>query len=142
MYSVMICFRMGSDHRSPGLGTAPSVNLLRALNYDNRIRQNGLFIRPQHHAEIDNHHSDVNHNGPTTTEKSTKTSLTYRLSAVVVHQGDVMSGHFVTYRRSPNTVKGKCRKEKWLCCSDARVTPISRVDVFSAEAYMLMYERL
>lgn len=133
---------MGNEHKALSLGTAPSVNLLRTLNYDNRTTQNGLFIRPQDHTDMENHLSDVNHNGPTDTGKSTKTSLTYRLSAVVVHLGGVTSGHFVTYRRSPNTVKGKCRKEKWLCCSDGSVTPVSLVDVFSAEAYMLMYERL
>lgn len=133
---------MGNEHKALSLGTAPSVNLLRTLNYDNRTTQNGLFIRPQDHTDMENHLSDVNHNGPTDTGKSTKTSLTYRLSAVVVHLGGVTSGHFVTYRRSPNTVKGKCRKEKWLCCSDGSVTPVNLVDVFSAEAYMLMYERL
>ncbi|XP_061189736.1 ubiquitin carboxyl-terminal hydrolase 30-like [Saccostrea echinata] len=133
-------FGMKNEENTFKLGTAPPVNLLRTLNYDNRTTQNGLFLKPQ--SDTQNSHSDVNHNGPTDLGKSTKASLTYRLSAVIVHLGSVASGHFVTYRRSPNTVKGTYRKERWLCCSDTSVLPMNIADVFSAQAYMLMYERI
>ncbi|XP_062589827.1 ubiquitin carboxyl-terminal hydrolase 30-like [Saccostrea cucullata] len=133
-------FGIKYEENTFNLGTAPPVNLLRTLNYDNRTNQNGLFLQPQ--TDTQNSHSDVNHNGPTDLSKSTKSSLTYRLSAVIVHLGNVNSGHFVTYRRSPNTVKGTYRKERWLCCSDNSVIPVNIADVFSTEAYMLMYERI
>ncbi|XP_078337567.1 ubiquitin carboxyl-terminal hydrolase 30-like isoform X3 [Crassostrea virginica] len=133
-------FGARNDQKAASFESAPSVTLLKALNYDSRRTQSGLFIQPQ--LEIQSPDSDVNHNGPTSVGGASDSSLLYKLSAVMVHIGGVASGHFLTYRRSPNTVKGRCRRDKWLCCSDRSVTPVSKVDVFSAEAYMLIYERI
>lgn len=136
----VVCYRASSEPRAESFESAPSVTLLRTLNYDNRRTQNGLFIQPQ--MEDHSRDSDVNHNGPASVSKSSDSSLTYRLCAVVVHIGNISSGHFITYRRSPNTVRGKRRSDKWLCCSDRKVVPANKMDVLAAEAYMLMYERL
>lgn len=133
-------FGASSEPRAESFESAPSVTLLRTLNYDNRRTQNGLFIQPQ--MEDHSRDSDVNHNGPASVSKSSDSSLTYRLCAVVVHIGNISSGHFITYRRSPNTVRSKRRTDKWLCCSDRKVVPANKMDVLAAEAYMLMYERL
>lgn len=135
-----ILYRARNDQRAASFESAPSVTLLKTLNYDSRRTQSGLFIQPQ--LEIQSPDSDVNHNGPTSVGGASDSSLLYKLSAVMVHIGGVASGHFLTYRRSPNTVKGRCRRDKWLCCSDRSVTPVSKMDVFSAEAYMLIYERI
>ncbi|XP_013401621.1 ubiquitin carboxyl-terminal hydrolase 30 [Lingula anatina] len=64
----------------------------------------------------------------------------YRLVAVVVHLGDVFSGHFVTYRRAPSGC-GQRHNEKWLYTSDEHVSRASLQSVLQAEAYLLFYER-
>ncbi|KAK3084262.1 hypothetical protein FSP39_010785 [Pinctada imbricata] len=115
-------------------GSSAPVNLLRTLNYDQRTSHSGLFLQQN---QIPNLHSDVNHNGP----EHTHSELTYKLSTVVVHQGDVMSGHFITYRKSPKTVKKERIRDKWLCCSDHNVRHVTVEEVLSSQAYMLIYER-
>lgn len=77
---------------------------------------------------------DINHNSPEGT-------MSYKLSSVIVHLGDEYSGHFICYRRSPQTVQGTRHNPRWLCCSDTSVTTCSLNDVLSSEAYMLLYER-
>ncbi|VDI82721.1 ubiquitin carboxyl-terminal hydrolase 30 [Mytilus galloprovincialis] len=106
------------------------VNLLRALNYD-CTTQSGLHIRKPSY----NSTSDINHNSP-------EGAMSYKLSSVIVHLGDVFTGHFICYRRSPQTVQGTRQNERWLCCSDSSVTPCTLDDVLSSEAYMLLYERM
>ncbi|KAH8420645.1 hypothetical protein KR009_012418 [Drosophila setifemur] len=60
----------------------------------------------------------------------------YRLLAVVVHSGDVNSGHFVTYRR------GSLRNtHRWFYTSDTIVREVSIDEVLSVPAYMLFYDR-
>ena len=64
----------------------------------------------------------------------------YRLVAVVVHLGDINSGHFVTYRRAPSTI-GQRFPERWLYTSDTLVRKASVTEVMDANAYMMFYEK-
>lgn len=60
----------------------------------------------------------------------------FQLTAVLVHHGDMHSGHFVTYRRSPSPFSS------WLWVSDDSVRKASLHEVLSSNAYMLFYERV
>uniref|UniRef100_A0A8D0FEJ0 Ubiquitin carboxyl-terminal hydrolase n=1 Tax=Strix occidentalis caurina TaxID=311401 RepID=A0A8D0FEJ0_STROC len=67
----------------------------------------------------------------------------YRLMAVVVHHGDMHSGHFVTYRRSPPSPKSPLSvSTQWLWISDDTVRKASLQEVLSSSAYLLFYERV
>ncbi|NXI34831.1 UBP30 hydrolase, partial [Galbula dea] len=67
----------------------------------------------------------------------------YRLMAVVVHHGDMHSGHFVTYRRSPPPPrKPFSASSQWLWVSDDSVRRASLQEVLSSSAYLLFYERV
>ena len=140
LYHIFYYFR-AYPSQAINTGSSAPVNLLRTLNFDQRTSQNGLFLRQQHQVNLPSIHSDVNHNGPEII-KSDQSEFTYKLSAVVVHLGDVMSGHFVTYRKSPKSVKGERLRDKWLCCSDFSVRNTDIEEVLTTQAYMLMYERI
>lgn len=67
----------------------------------------------------------------------------FRLMAVVVHHGDMHSGHFVTYRRSPPSAKNPlATSSQWLWVSDDSVRKASLQEVLSSSAYLLFYERV
>uniref|UniRef100_UPI003B28DD78 Ubiquitin carboxyl-terminal hydrolase 30,Ubiquitin carboxyl-terminal hydrolase 14,Ubiquitin carboxyl-terminal hydrolase 35 n=1 Tax=Homo sapiens TaxID=9606 RepID=UPI003B28DD78 len=67
----------------------------------------------------------------------------YRLMAVVVHHGDMHSGHFVTYRRSPPSARNPLStSNQWLWVSDDTVRKASLQEVLSSSAYLLFYERV
>ena len=83
--------------------------------------------------------SDINHNMPS---DKPQTDQAYRLMAVVEHIGDVFSGHFVTYRRSPYIKSGEKFSSRWLYTSDIAVREVALEEVLRAEAYMLFYERI
>lgn len=75
------------------------------------------------------------------------TSPTYlfRLMAVIVHHGDMHSGHFVTYRRSPPPPALKTStlsSPQWLWISDDSVRRANLQEVLSSSAYLLFYERV
>jgi Ubiquitin carboxyl-terminal hydrolase len=60
-------------------------------------------------------------------------NIPYRLVALIEHQGDAFRGHYVCYRRHPES-------ENWYLVSDELTTPISFEDVQYKQAYMLFYE--
>ncbi|XP_034239805.1 ubiquitin carboxyl-terminal hydrolase 30 homolog isoform X2 [Thrips palmi] len=62
----------------------------------------------------------------------------YRLKAVVVHTGDVNSGHFVTYRKGPIN---SLIRHRWFFTSDMVVRRATMCDALLSNAYMLFYER-
>lgn len=63
--------------------------------------------------------------------------------AVVVHHGDMHSGHFVTYRRSPPPPKSPLSvSSQWLWVSDDTVRKASLQEVLASSAYLLFYERV
>uniref|UniRef100_A0A8D1ZFP1 Ubiquitin carboxyl-terminal hydrolase n=1 Tax=Sus scrofa TaxID=9823 RepID=A0A8D1ZFP1_PIG len=67
----------------------------------------------------------------------------FQLMAVVVHHGDIHSGHFVTYRRSPPSAKNPLStSNQWLWISDDTVRKASLQEVLSSSAYLLFYERV
>lgn len=75
-------------------------------------------------------------------ECGSPTSL-YRLMAVVVHHGDMHSGHFVTYRRLPPSSKTPlAASNQWLWISDDVVRKTTLQEVLSSSAYLLFYERI
>jgi ubiquitin C-terminal hydrolase len=55
----------------------------------------------------------------------------YRLYAVVVHQGSVSGGHYISYTR---------RGDNWYYFSDSHFKQTSLESVKSAQAYILFYE--
>lgn len=60
-------------------------------------------------------------------------SMLCRLFAVIVHSGkNSHSGHYVSYVRN-------VAKNEWWKMDDAKVTLVSKEEVFNAEAYMLFY---
>ncbi|KAM4710035.1 ubiquitin carboxyl-terminal hydrolase 30 isoform 2-T2 [Discoglossus pictus] len=70
-------------------------------------------------------------------------SYLFRLMAVVVHHGDMHSGHFVTYRRSPPAGKNLIGfSQPWLWVSDDNVRRANVQEVLSSSAYLLFYERV
>lgn len=79
---------------------------------------------------------------PVVPDYSSSTHL-FRLMAVVVHHGDMHSGHFVTYRRSPPSAKNPLStSNQWLWISDDTVRKASLQEVLSSSAYLLFYERV
>uniref|UniRef100_A0A6I8R9E6 Ubiquitin carboxyl-terminal hydrolase n=1 Tax=Xenopus tropicalis TaxID=8364 RepID=A0A6I8R9E6_XENTR len=72
----------------------------------------------------------------------TSSSYLFRLMAVVVHHGDMHSGHFVTYRRSPAAKNQKLTSQQWLWISDDTVRRTNFQEVLSSSAYLLFYERI
>ncbi|XP_073917263.1 ubiquitin carboxyl-terminal hydrolase 30 isoform X2 [Castor canadensis] len=79
---------------------------------------------------------------PATPDYSSSMYL-FRLMAVVVHHGDMHSGHFVTYRRSPPSAKNPLTtSNQWLWISDDTVRKASLQEVLSSSAYLLFYERV
>ncbi|XP_055002745.1 ubiquitin carboxyl-terminal hydrolase 30 isoform X2 [Sorex araneus] len=79
---------------------------------------------------------------PVVPDYSSSTYL-FRLMAVVVHHGDMHSGHFVTYRRSPPSAKNPlATSSQWLWVSDDSVRKASLQEVLSSSAYLLFYERV
>ncbi|KAF3695810.1 Ubiquitin carboxyl-terminal hydrolase 30 [Channa argus] len=71
------------------------------------------------------------------------TEYLFQLMAVLVHHGDMHSGHFVTYRRSPSSPRSSTYfSSQWLWVSDDLVRKASMHEVLSSNAYMLFYERV
>ncbi|XP_063051705.1 ubiquitin carboxyl-terminal hydrolase 30 isoform X2 [Engraulis encrasicolus] len=67
----------------------------------------------------------------------------FRLTAVVVHHGDMHSGHFITYRRSPASPHSSAPlSSQWLWVSDDTVRKASLQEALSSTAYLLFYERV
>jgi len=65
----------------------------------------------------------------------------YRLASIIVHLGDVSSGHFVTYRRAPS-LNGQRFPSDWLYTSDLCVQRATLAQVLATDVYMLLYEKI
>ncbi len=143
-------------NRSPG-ATSPTlsvpysgpVNLLKALNYHSRTAQTGLSLQIRGGREDQHGAALVENPGVQRLAHAYNTeaalvdlsgSCSYRLMAVVVHLGDVFSGHFVTYRRAP-CENGQRFPDRWLYTSDTLVKPATGTEVLGSNAYMLFYEK-
>ncbi|XP_010894675.1 ubiquitin carboxyl-terminal hydrolase 30 isoform X2 [Esox lucius] len=67
----------------------------------------------------------------------------FQLMAVLVHHGDMHSGHFVTYRRCPPlSCSPPPFSSQWLWVSDDSVRKASLQEALSSNAYLLFYERV
>ncbi|CAB1319891.1 unnamed protein product [Coregonus sp. 'balchen'] len=67
----------------------------------------------------------------------------FQLMAVLVHHGDMHSGHFVTYRRCPPSSSSPSPfSSQWLWVSDDSVRKASLQEALSSNAYLLFYERV
>jgi ubiquitin carboxyl-terminal hydrolase 22/27/51 len=55
---------------------------------------------------------------------------TYTLSAVIVHKGEMSSGHYVSYAREGRD---------WFLFDDSKVVLVGEKDVLAAQAYLLVY---
>ena len=74
----------------------------------------------------------------------------YRLYAVIVHQGNMGSGHYIAYILTPQrvvegekvTTGDKEGKRQWLYCSDDVVKAATVDEVLKSQAYCLLYERV
>ncbi|KAL0979333.1 hypothetical protein UPYG_G00183750 [Umbra pygmaea] len=67
----------------------------------------------------------------------------FQLMAVLVHHGDMHSGHFVTYRRCPTSPRSLSPfSSQWLWVSDDSVRKASLQEALSSNAYLLFYERV
>lgn len=67
----------------------------------------------------------------------------FRLTAVLVHHGDMQSGHFVTYRRCPASPRCSSQfSSQWLWVSDDSLRKASLQEALSSSAYLLFYERV
>ncbi|KAG7251483.1 hypothetical protein CRUP_002623, partial [Coryphaenoides rupestris] len=64
----------------------------------------------------------------------------FQLTAVLVHHGDMHSGHFITYRRCP-APRGHTPSQ-WLWVSDDSVRKASLQEALSSNAYLIFYERV
>jgi ubiquitin carboxyl-terminal hydrolase 22/27/51 len=54
----------------------------------------------------------------------------YTLSAVIVHKGEINSGHYVSYAREGRD---------WFLFDDSKVVLVGEKDVLAAQAYLLVY---
>ncbi|XP_068167746.1 ubiquitin carboxyl-terminal hydrolase 30 isoform X2 [Antennarius striatus] len=72
------------------------------------------------------------------------TEYLFQLTAVLVHHGDMHSGHFITYRRSPSSPHKLSQpfSSQWLWVSDDSIRKATLHEVLSSNAYMLFYERV
>ena len=121
------------------------LSLLKALNYHTRLSMNGFFVQSQRRSIRDEQRgSSVRLLAQAYRSEVTQSAAarnTYKLVGVLVHLGDVFSGHFVTYRRAPST-NGQRFPTHWLYTSDAVVKRVSADEVLQSDAYMLFYEKI
>jgi ubiquitin carboxyl-terminal hydrolase 22/27/51 len=57
-------------------------------------------------------------------------TLMYDLAGVIVHKGQIDSGHYVNYTRD---------RGEWFLFDDSKVVLVSEADVLGAQAYILFY---
>lgn len=138
---VFLLYSRSRSGLTGDVGSAAAVNLLRTLNFQSSTTQNGFFLQPPNPSLYPNIHADVNQNSPATPPVMSA-DHNYRLMAVVVHYGDIFSGHFVTYRRSPCLQPGEKFSKKWIYTSDTQVKRASLEEVLASEAYMLFYQKI
>lgn len=150
----MYCFCFSNRKKlhitSPTVSTPYSqpVNLLKALNYHTRSTMNGFYVQPQPQparsptspSPADPHVQLLAQTYSYETAQAVQNN-SYKLASAIVHLGDVFSGHFITYRRTP-TINGQRFPDRWLYTSDTHVKRTTSSDVLKSDAYMLFYEKI
>jgi hypothetical protein len=74
----------------------------------------------------------------------------YRLTSLVVHYGSHHYGHYITFRRRPNSSASRLNtsdtgnedRVEWYRASDETVDPARIEEVLRANPFMLFYERV
>ncbi|KAI4876682.1 hypothetical protein NFI96_012359 [Prochilodus magdalenae] len=98
------------------------------------------MIQSSSNTEVSSSTAVSTHTSTTTT---TSSEYLFRLTAVLVHHGDMHSGHFITYRRGPPSPRSPSPfSPQWLWVSDDAVRKTSLQEVLSSSAYLLFYERV
>ena len=96
----------------------------------------GLYMdmSPYTAEEIGRQSSTVNGDGVSDASPPSDTSdaLTYELLGVVIHKGEIDSGHYINYVRE---------NDCWFKCDDDKITNVSLREVLDQEAYLLLYGR-
>lgn len=155
--TMLMCSSPTSGQKTPVLSpTSGRVNMLKALNYHSRmgcggdglytVSRNGVGqcagsrVRPVKPSASVTRELEMLA-AAYSMESSVSSSSNYKLAAVICHLGDVLSGHFVTYRRAPS-LNGRRFPDDWLYTSDVTVRRASLGEVLSSNAYMLLYEKL
>jgi len=72
---------------------------------------------------------------PKSGEQEPRSAINYRLRSIVEHSGGAFSGHYVSFRRDPES-------GRWLYISDSTVKTVDWKTVQNCQAYMLFYEAL
>jgi ubiquitin carboxyl-terminal hydrolase 22/27/51 len=67
---------------------------------------------------------------PYTNSSKANQQAIYTLSAVIVHKGEMSSGHYVSYAREGRD---------WFLFDDSKVVLVGEKDVLEAQAYLLVY---
>jgi hypothetical protein len=121
-------------------------------NNDSKAATNGTSSNKNSSSATDANKAAENGTTPTTTSSQSKptktireqyeyllsqpksqwpiTLLSYSLSAVIVHKGEINSGHYVNY----------CREgTDWFLFDDSKVVLVGEKEVLAAEAYLLLY---
>ncbi|XP_031712335.1 ubiquitin carboxyl-terminal hydrolase 30 isoform X2 [Anarrhichthys ocellatus] len=137
-----------STHRSQRIKCAP--NPIKAENSDGSVEKLSANGTAEH--RYNNNKPFTNGTCSSVFLQSPGVNLTYdyspteylfQLTAVLVHHGDMHSGHFVTYRRSPPSPRTSSPiSSQWLWVSDDSVRKASQHEVLSSNAYLLFYERV
>jgi len=156
------CVRCESRARRSSSPVVSPVNMLKALHYHTRRgHSNGLYAaRSDVTSSLSSQTMSSAGTGVRTagsahelrllaasysseniTWSSSSRRTSYRLMSVVVHLGDVSSGHFVTYRRGPS-LNGQRFPGDWLYTSDMCVRRVALSEVLASNAYMLLYEKI
>ncbi|CAL8254573.1 unnamed protein product [Boreogadus saida] len=66
----------------------------------------------------------------------------FQLTAVLVHHGDMHTGHFITFRRCPAPHPQGQHPSQWLWTSDDSVRKATLQEALSSNAYLIFYERV
>ena len=69
-------------------------------------------------------------NGDASSTSKSSPDASYTLSAVIVHKGDINSGHYVSYSREGS---------QWFAFDDSKVVLVGEQEVLAAQAYLLVY---
>ncbi|KAF9975566.1 hypothetical protein BGZ73_000779 [Actinomortierella ambigua] len=98
-------------------------------------------------------------NEPSSTARESEVRYIYRLQSIVVHYGGHSYGHFIAYRRKPESLQSHAKAgpvglglmdesaakmdgQGWFRISDETVESVSINQVLGANPYMLLYERV
>ena len=63
------------------------------------------------------------------------------MCGVIEHFGTAYGGHYVAYKPL-FTHDAPLQSDRWVLCDDSQTTLLTKEDIMSRNAYMLLYERI